>query len=289
MDDVKSDVRMPVLEPADDAEAIPEVSVGLKRTAVGGGERARGRRVKLDLSKRRKVWFFVGRGRTGKTTLIRWMAEKAAAASAPVVCIDIDRTNATLSSYIEGVQRLPTVDDAGGLQWLQRGLDAIARSGASALVDLGGGDTILMKLVEEVPSLAGMLGEAGLEVVPAYLLGPQPDDLSPLATFAELGFAPRATVLVLNEGLLGPGVPADTGFDALRRHSVFRKAEAAGAAIVRFPRLAPAAEIERRRVHFAQARDGQGPAPLGPFDRARIRHWLERMDEEFAPLASWMP
>ncbi len=289
MDDVKSDARIPIVQLADDADAIPEVAVGLKRTVVSAGQGAHGRPVKLDLSKRRKVWFFVGRGRTGKTTLIRWMAEKASTASAPVVCIDMDRTNAALTSYIEGVQRLPTVDDTAGVQWLQRGLDAIARSGASALVDLGGGDTILMKLVEEVPSLAGMLGEAGLEVVLVYLLGPQPDDLSPLATFAELGFAPRATVLVLNEGLLGPGVPPDTGFDVLRRHSIFRKAEAAGAPIVRFPRLSPAAEIERRRVHFAQARDGQGPAPLGPFDRARIRHWLERMDEEFAPLGSWMP
>ncbi|MGH7119633.1 MAG: hypothetical protein ACREFP_11705 [Acetobacteraceae bacterium] len=289
MDDVKSDAGVSVVQLTEDADAIPEVPVGLKRTVVSAGQGARGRPVKLDLSKRRKVWFCVGRGRTGKTTLIRWMAEKAAAASAPVVCIDMDRTNAALTSYIEGVQSLPTVDDAAGAQWLQRGLDSIVRSDASALVDLGGGDTILMKLVEEVPSLAGTLGEAGLEVVLSYLLGPQPDDLSPLATFAELGFMPRATVLVLNEGLLGPGVSADTGFDVLRRHSVFRKAEAAGAAIVRFPRLSPAAEIERRRVHFAQARDGQGPAPLGPFDRARIRHWLERMDEEFAPIASWMP
>ncbi len=289
MDDVKSDARIPIVQLADDADAIPEVVVGLKRTTVSAGQGVRGRPVKLDLSKRRKVWFFVARGRTGKTTLIRWMAEKAATASAPVICIDMDRTNAALTSYIEGVQRLPTVDDTAGVQWLQRGLDAIARSGASALVDLGGGDTILMKLVEEVPSLAAMLGDAGLEVVLTYLLGPQPDDLSPLATFAELSFAPRATALVLNEGLLGPGAAPATGFDVLRRHSVFRKAEAAGAAIVRFPRLSPAAEIERRRVHFAQARDGQGPAPLGPFDRARIRRWLERMDEEFAPIASWMP
>lgn len=271
----------------EDADLIPEVAVGIRRAAVVP-ERSAGP-APLDLSGTRKVWFFAGRGRTGKTTLLRWIAERSSAGSADVSYIDMDRTNAALTSYIDGVQRLPATDDATAVNWLQRALDRLTRSQASALVDLGGGDTVLMRLVEEVPGVAEMLSEAGLELVMAYLLGPQPDDLSPLATFLELGFTPPASLLVLNEGLLAPGVAADTGFNIIRRHSAFARAAAAGAVVVRFPRLLPAAEIERRRVHFGEARDGQGPAPLGPFDRARIRLWLERMDEEFAPVASWMP
>jgi hypothetical protein len=269
---------------ADEIDLIPEVAVGVRRSPVVHSPIAA--RAALDLSKKRKVWFFVGRGRTGKTTLLRWIAERSTAA---VTYVDMDRTNAALTSYIDGVQRLPSLDDAAALEWLQRALDRLAASKASALVDLGGGDTVLLRLVEEVPSVAEMLSEAGLELVIAYLLGPQPDDLAPLATFLELGFTPPATLLVLNEGLLGPGIAVETGFNVIRRHSAFARAEAAGAIVLRFPRLLPAAEIERRRVHFSEARDGQGPAPLGPFDRARIRLWLERMDAEFAPVASWMP
>ena len=60
------------------------------------------------------------------------------------------------------------------------------------------------------------------------------------------------------------------------------------------PRLIPANEIEVRRILFAQARDGQAPegrevVPLGPFDRARVRHWLDAMAREFQPIASWIP
>jgi hypothetical protein len=60
------------------------------------------------------------------------------------------------------------------------------------------------------------------------------------------------------------------------------------------PRLLPAKEVEDRRVTFAQARDassqpGRRVMPLGPFDRSRIRAWLNQMETEFAPVASWLP
>ena len=49
-----------------------------------------------------------------------------------------------------------------------------------------------------------------------------------------------------------------------------------------------------KRLHFSDARDGQSPegrqvAPLGPFDRSRVRKWLEAMDAELAPIRSWLP
>jgi hypothetical protein len=62
------------------------------------------------------------------------------------------------------------------------------------------------------------------------------------------------------------------------------------------PMLDPAvaADIEAKRLHFADARDGIVPegrkvTPLGTFDRSRIRQWLEAMDAEFGAVRSWMP
>ena len=62
------------------------------------------------------------------------------------------------------------------------------------------------------------------------------------------------------------------------------------------PRLEPevAAEIEGKRLTFGQARDGQVPpnakfAPIGGFKRSMVRRWLEAMDRELGPVASWMP
>jgi hypothetical protein len=60
------------------------------------------------------------------------------------------------------------------------------------------------------------------------------------------------------------------------------------------PRLIPAREVEVRRILFSEARDaiepeGRRVTPLGPFDRARIRQWMDRMAEELEPIRSWLP
>jgi hypothetical protein len=53
-------------------------------------------------------------------------------------------------------------------------------------------------------------------------------------------------------------------------------------------------EIEAKRLSFMQARDGLQPegrkvAPLGPFDRSRVRHWLTLMEAGLNPIMSWLP
>jgi hypothetical protein len=60
--------------------------------------------------------------------------------------------------------------------------------------------------------------------------------------------------------------------------------------VVEMPRLDPpelALEVERRRLHFAAARDGDGG--LGPLDRAGVRAWMGRMEAAFAPVEGWLP
>jgi hypothetical protein len=53
-----------------------------------------------------------------------------------------------------------------------------------------------------------------------------------------------------------------------------------------------AREIERKRLSFAQARDGlapEGTSPIGVYDRSLVRSWLQQMEEAFAPVAGWLP
>jgi hypothetical protein len=57
---------------------------------------------------------------------------------------------------------------------------------------------------------------------------------------------------------------------------------------------AVAQEIEAKRLGFLPARDAVSPegrtvAPLGPFDRSRVRHWLVTMAAEMAPIMTWLP
>ena len=155
----------------------------------------------VDLSGKKKVIFFVGRGKTGKTTLIRWMSETALAGDGSFLMADMDPTNDTFSKYIEGVAR-PTEagDPILALKWLDALLQHAMNTGMSVMVDLGGGDTTLRRLVAQLPDLVSMFDTAGFAVIVFYTVGPQEEGLTPLATMEGLGLQPAATAIVLNEG-----------------------------------------------------------------------------------------
>ena len=271
-----------------------EVAVGIGAEQTVGRTAPEVVNSRLDLTGKPKVWFIIGRGKTGKTTLLRFAAEEAAAAERRVLLVDLDRANATLASYFQGVQRPPAGDEAGVMAWLEKLLTFIMTEQAAAMIDLGGGDTTLRRLVAEVPDLVTTLEAAGVAAVAIYMLGPQPDDLAPLATLEAAGFQPAATLLVLNEGLIETPVSREEAFARVLRHSAFKAAAGRGAAVVWMPRLLPAGEIEARRVLFGQAergavREGRKQTPLGPFDQARVRAWLRATRAEFAGVGSWMP
>jgi hypothetical protein len=251
-------------------------------------------KARIDLTGKPKVWFTVGRGKTGKTTLLRFAAEEAAAADRRIVLADLDRANATLASYFQDVQRPPAGDEAGVTVWLEKLLTFVMTRKATALIDLGGGDTTLRRLVSEVPDLVPTLDRDGITAVAIYMLGPQPDDLAPLATLEASGFQPAATLLVLNEGLMETPVSREEAFARVLRHSAFKAVVGRGAEMVWMPRLLPAGEIEARRILFGQAargavREGRRQTPLGPFDQARVRAWIHAIRAEFAGVSTWMP
>ena len=54
-------------------------------------------------------------------------------------------------------------------------------------------------------------------------------------------------------------------------------------------RLHAAEAVESRQCGFTAARDGTIDPPLGIFDAARVRVWLDAMDRRFAGVRSWIP
>lgn len=165
----------------------------------------------------------------------------------------------------------------------------------SALLDFGGGDTALSRLIEVAPDFASAMEEAGVEPIACYMLSPRPDELALLEAFEEAGFKPRATAIVLNEGRVDSTLSRDEAFARVLRHRVYRSAIARGAVQLWMPRLEPEVshEIEGKRLQFGHARDGIVPEgatfrPIGGFERSMVRRWLERMDQEFEPVQSWL-
>src|ERR1035437_2435512 len=274
---------------ADDDDA-PEMAISTAAPKAAGPNVAK---KGADLSSKKKVIFFVGRGKTGKTTLIRWLSETALASDGAFLMADMDPTNDPFSKYIDGVARPSEPGDPVlALKWLDRLLQHAMQANQSVLVDLGGGDTTLRRLVAELPDLVSMFETAGFAVIVLYTVGPQEEDLSPVATLESLGLKPSATAIVLNEGLVEVGESRDTAFARILRHSAFVGAVNRGAIPVWMPKLLPAAQVEMRRLHFRDAaagHNGQGKSPLGPFDRAQVGTWLAAMEASFAGIETWLP
>lgn len=242
----------------------------------------------IDLSGKTKIVFAAGRGKTGKTTLLRWFAEISEARQGQAILADIDPSNASFSRYFHDVAKPPTDHPAGVARWLQQLIEHCIAHQQSAIVDLGGGDTTLRTLAGEMPDLAAYIEGAGLVPVMLYLLGTQPEDLTPAVTLSARGFATKAQALVLNEFAIDPGLTRSEAFDRITRVEGFLKL-AKSSVRVWMPRLFAADAVESRQCRFFEARDGKVVPPLGVFDAARVRAWLNIMDRRFAGIMSWIP
>lgn len=277
-------------------EDEPEISLASASVASAPAVLDRLAPVALDLTGQAKAWFLVGPNGSGKTALARWMGWNLASTDRVASMAALDPQNRSLATWFSGVMQPDTNDGAQTAKWLMDFLDYVMEQKASAILDFGGGDTALAKVVHEVPDLCAVLTAAGIAPVACYMVGPRVEDLASMDALEQAGFQPPATAIVLNEGRVDSTLSRDEAFARVLRHSAFTRAVSRGAAVVWMPRLEPevAAEIEGKRLTFGQARDGQVPAgakfgPIGGFKRSMVRRWLQAMDYEFGPVASWMP
>ena len=247
----------------------------------------------INLAGQPKVIMAIGAGNTGKTTFLRYIAEKAVEQEANVVFAAVDPENRELADYFAGVQQPPSYDPVAVAKWVEQFLSWVMKNQRSAVIVFGGGDTSLTRLISEVPDIAEMMEGAGVHPVAIYLLSPRLGDLSALGTLEAAGFRPKATAILRNEGVADPTLPRERAFARTMRHPTYEAAIARGAVPLWMPRLHAAKEVEDRRITFAQARDGKMPegrqgVPMNPFDSGRVRVWLEHMDAELAPVRSWL-
>jgi len=243
-----------------------------------------------------KALFVMGPGRSGKTTLLRYVMEHTRPGQPAPIAAALDPQNRSLASFVNDVAQPDTTDPVGVARWAEELLGFVMAEKQSALLDMGGGDLSMGRLLQDVPDLTASLEEAGVQPVAFYTLSPRVDDLGVLAGYEVQGFQPRATALILNAGLADPTMPREDAFARVLRHSAFRAAVERGAVPLWMPRLdaGVAAEIEGKRLRFGQARDGQAPegqpdAILGPFNRSRVRKWMADMQAALAPIRSWLP
>ena len=249
----------------------------------------------VDLSALARTWLLIARGGAGKTMLARWLAGSLEDRGmlGTTLLAAFDPMNRTLSHFFEGVQQPDSRDPAEAAALLRNMVQYVSQNPLGGVWDFGGGDLALANLVDMDSTFDRRLSEHGVGIVACYLLTPSVDDLGVLKSFEDRGFQPKATALVLNMGRaenLGE-------FAALRAQAAYKSALARGAVEIVMPKLEPAdvaLEVERKRLAFHHVRDETVPSgskvqAIDGLNAMMVRHWLQLMDEAFAPVSSWLP
>lgn len=190
----------------------------------------------------------VGRGRVGKTTLLRWLAEVMQDGALPVQVWDGDpepSKESLLSRYFDGAERpLRPQDAEARRQWLEQRITEMvkaARSGKPfhAILDVGGDDLLLKRLQGEA-SILRHLEAMGIAVVAVHVVGADPGDLRYFISAEQSGlFRPERAILVKNEGMIGALDGPEVRFAAIDRHPAVAAFLADRGAAVWMPALPP--------------------------------------------------
>lgn len=250
-----------------------------------------------DNSRRPVLMIAVGRQRVGKTAFLNTTAQFVRAHGGNVVIWNADTLNKThsLSLFHSDVLEPPSSDFEDVKAWLEERFIDMAERGYDAMLDIGGGETPLARLVDEVPIVA-TLEDEGVRVVLVHVIGPELADLDYLEGFiAENRFAPEATVLVLNKGLVLTGRSEGVAFAEVKKHRAFVLAISRGAIIATMPKLPCMSAVTDRGLTFEEAMRGvekKGQRRLSLFDKQRVVHWwrteLSPFYREEIP-ALWLP
>lgn len=247
-----------------------------------------------DMSSFVKLWQLIGEGNTGKTMLARWLIEQLTIHGklGQSVVAALAPGNRNLADFAPGTMQPPSSDALATAKWASKRLLAMQKARWGGVWDFGGGDTSQRLMIQAQPDMADQAEQEGLAIVAAYLFSPRLDDLAFLKTYERMGFRPRATALILNLGK----ADSPSAFNDIRRQPEYRAALDRGAVEIWMPSLPQnvALAIEKARVLFSQARDGEAPegkreAAISLLERVMVREWLAAMDAEFSTIESWFP
>jgi len=238
----------------------------------------------------------VGRQRVGKTSLLNTTAQFLRAHGAQFSLWNADTLNKTysLSRFHTDVLEPPSPDPEDVKAWLEDRFTGLIRMRGDALLDIGGGDTPLARLVHEVP-LVQTLDRRGVRLVLVHVIGPEMADLDYLERFlSDRLLAPEATLIVMNKGLVLTGRSSGFAFSAVRQHPAMKIAMDAGAELALMPSLPCMSRVTDRALTFADAMSGgekPGHEPLSFFDQERVAVWWTReLPAFFAEIPRlWLP
>src|SRR5271165_6417699 len=216
---------------------------------------------KLHRDRKPVLMIVVGRQRVGKTTFLNALAQYLRGHGASFEIWDADKMNATnnMSLFHREALQPPSAEPEDVKAWLEERFTDLVDRRFDAMLDVGGGDTPLARLVAEVP-IVPTLEDEGVRVVVVHVVGPDLADLDYLDRFEQDDlFAPEATLIVMNGGLVLSGRSLDFAFQQINDHDTITRS------------LTRGARIGRRRLNKRGIEDGERAQERGPDRASRSR------------------
>lgn len=233
----------------------------------------------------------LGRGSAGKSTALAEIVQRGRAAGRDVIVADGDLRSKTLKglfpdALVPPSEELPDVKD-----WISGLLDRMVEENRSLVLDLGGGDRVLLEYGRDL-ELVEFCEFQGIDPLAVYVLGPDPEDLEHCLSIARQGyFRPSRTLLVFNEGVVRAGKTTIGAFDDTLAAEGLRKMEESGAKAIVMPKLPCMDKVRKARLDFYGAVGGRAGPDLTPTERFMVRKWLRDLEElrRGAGVDGWLP
>jgi hypothetical protein len=239
-----------------------------------------------------------GRGRTGGSTFLDFLIQRARRARRDVIVGDGDKGNATLASFYPpdeegGASQPKSADIADVSEWVTSLCGEMAARKASLVVDLGGGDRVLAEHARDM-DLPEFCQAAGGVPLAIYMIGPDKDDFDHVfSIFRAAYFACPHSLLVLNYNLVRAGKNRASAFEWLDTHPGYL--EMAKTAVgINMERLACMDAMREEGLSFYDVVDNKRGKNGKPFDLARqfqVQVWLNKLEKQFRDegVEEWLP
>lgn len=246
-----------------------------------------------------------GRGRSGGSTGLDLLIQRARAAGRRIKPLDGDLRSRTLSTLypaadadgepIADAASAPRSEEPADMRaWLSEELDRMIEGGYSAAVDLGGGERVIEEYEQDLP-IRDLCDEYGIRLVEICFLGSEPEDFRHVHRIVRRrGLRAHKTLLVLNEGVIRHGQTPEGVFSPLIRSAEFQDLVSQGAVPVFLRRLGCMDALRERGLGYYAAvlglpdRDG---VPASPTQRTMVKSWLRQHEAEHdkAGTREWLP
>ncbi len=239
-----------------------------------------------------------GRGRTGGSTFLDFLIQRARRAGRDVIIGDGDKGNPTLASFYppeeEGGASQPiSADIADVTEWVTTLSGEMALRKASLVLDLGGGDRVLAEHARDMnlPEFCEDVGAAALGV---FMIGPDRDDFEHVLSIFRAGyFRTEHSMLVLNYNLVKAGKNCVSAFEWLEDHPGYEEM-AKSVVMIRMEKLAVMDAMRAEGLSLNEAIEGRRGKSGVPFDPARayqVKVWMNKMEKQFRTydIEEWLP